>query len=600
MIRSLFALTLLLIGATAMSQAFEVRYRAVDKSLTSDSIHGEIVVKNLNAFDIPLNELQINYHYTPEGSSGLTGDVRWAMIIGPGFSPIKDKALLRFTPNTVLLTFDASAGSLKQNELVVVQFRATNVDGSRHQQANDPSFNASANFLTPTDSISVNIVPQIRLFGEVNDEDGMPISGAQVFANGISTVTETNGQFNISVTEADNVSVIIHKNGYADYYGQFKKQELVIAEPASLRARRSRIFIVKRSTVKNIEPALGGALVTPRGSSAIITFPQSGNFVTTPEITGGPRAFDVGLTSLYSANDEALLEPTNYRGQGLRAGGSDVMLDFSYVIDVVIHNTQGERIKLSHYDPAISVKIKTNCNSSSEVDTWYFDENDAVWVQNNSKARLIPADRNGTCYYEFFVTHFTKYAIARAFETDFTTLDFDFSALLAEPSVSNTEYLLEIESDLGTFHRANLLRSQLANYSVEVPTFRDVFVRLSNASSGKVSGIKLTRMADFTNANRLVILPAMTTPQWRSTWANRDGPSGNGDYESYENSAYYCSVPFAIKVREVGTTTEFSSREGIPNDITTFDRNTGFICINASQTNGQSCRNYEIKLFCQQ
>ncbi|XP_069771676.1 mucin-5AC, partial [Narcine bancroftii] len=84
----------------------------------------------------------------------------------------------------------------------------------------------------------------------------------------------------------------------------------------------------------------------------------------------------------------------------------------------------------------------------------------------------------------------------------------------------------------------------------------------------------------------------------KTQWFDRDGPSGNGDYEILvnlrkENPNKICSHPTACEVETTDGLPASSTGDVIPE----CDLSNGFICVNAEQGNN-SCRDYRIRFTC--
>lgn len=95
----------------------------------------------------------------------------------------------------------------------------------------------------------------------------------------------------------------------------------------------------------------------------------------------------------------------------------------------------------------------------------------------------------------------------------------------------------------------------------------------------------------------LFAAPAMADG-W-TDWLNRDGPSGNGDYEnkSAYSTAQVCAQPSKIEAKIVGGSTVYRPGDNVPNRLSYFSPAQGLACVNKEQPDG-ICQNYTVRYLC--
>ncbi|XP_061137457.1 uncharacterized protein LOC133155862 [Syngnathus typhle] len=84
----------------------------------------------------------------------------------------------------------------------------------------------------------------------------------------------------------------------------------------------------------------------------------------------------------------------------------------------------------------------------------------------------------------------------------------------------------------------------------------------------------------------------------KTSWFNRDKPSGTGDYELLdkiyaENPGEMCRLPLAIEAQTVDGKPSTSTGD----TIAIVDNKTGLICRNSDQMNGR-CSDYKVRFIC--
>lgn len=95
----------------------------------------------------------------------------------------------------------------------------------------------------------------------------------------------------------------------------------------------------------------------------------------------------------------------------------------------------------------------------------------------------------------------------------------------------------------------------------------------------------------------LFTAPAMADG-W-TDWLNRDGPSGNGDYEnkSAYSLAQVCAQPARIEAMVVGGTTVYRPGDALPDRLSYFSPEQGLVCVNSQQPGG-TCQDYTVRYYC--
>ena len=84
--------------------------------------------------------------------------------------------------------------------------------------------------------------------------------------------------------------------------------------------------------------------------------------------------------------------------------------------------------------------------------------------------------------------------------------------------------------------------------------------------------------------------------EW-TVWLDRDDPDDSGDWENREGfqwiGSVVCGEPLALEASVVSGS--FGSTE-----VTHFDTNLGFFCINDEQPKDQQCADFEVRYCCQE
>lgn len=514
---SLIKITLSLLTFALMSSTsyaaddLDVYYRTLAKNAESEVIHGEIVIKNRTGKSIPLENIEALYHYTQDATQDIVGEVSYAAMIGEEYSELKEFAKIAIQHETINLGFTSTDEVLPARALIIFQFRITSGNGALFNQENDPSFNAGAEFLSLTDTIAVNIVARLKIVGVVVDGmDGSPVANARITANETVVHTDSAGAFSLSVIETEEVIFEVFKEGFANYYQKFNKNELKLdnfaltssphASPHVDNTRSRVVNLLRWHAEKTFTAREGGKISTADGTS--ITFPATANLNIN---------FNVGLTSMFSPNTNQLKNLGLYMGRGESAGLTPLKI-FSVIDVVVIDAITGKEINLNGYE-GIKVSVITDCANSrnTPVPTWYLDEKTGNWVETGKFARFKP--HNGqACHYEYTVNHFTKYAVAKKVP-GITTLEIDLTGVAADPAAQNQIHLLEISNESGILFRNYYSDSEMTVISLdEIPTYTNVYVKLTNLSTGKTSNLALDSMEDYTSIVRHVVMPTETAP----------------------------------------------------------------------------------------
>jgi len=87
-------------------------------------------------------------------------------------------------------------------------------------------------------------------------------------------------------------------------------------------------------------------------------------------------------------------------------------------------------------------------------------------------------------------------------------------------------------------------------------------------------------------------------------WMNHHGVGGSGDWELLPDEASQfpglyntCQNPTILQAHVVDSKDVFSTDDGIPDTLNTFDMQDGLVCINTDQSNGQ-CHDYQLRYLC--
>lgn len=236
--------------------------------------------------------------------------------------------------------------------------------------------------------------------GQVIDENGQPVSGAQVRVDGDLAVTDENGIFKLSSLRvpADDAKLMVNKIGYFDFSRAYYLENNV--------QQNVTIQLLKKEQSGTVSGANGGTLQLPGGASLV--FP-AGGFVDERgnAYNGTVRIFARQLD--VNNPDIALNMPGDLRG--IDAKGDAKMLGAHGMLGVELFGQSGQEIRIRQgfeveiHLPIANAQLST---APSEITLWYYDNQNARWVEEGT------AQRVGNEYVGQ-VKHFTFWSFSTAF-----------------------------------------------------------------------------------------------------------------------------------------------------------------------------------------
>lgn len=231
--------------------------------------------------------------------------------------------------------------------------------------------------------------------GQVVDESGKPVQGAQIAAYGKTAVTTQYGTFLIKGVAApqERCLVKVSKSGYFD---GFRAEQ-----PLAGGITQMRIGLMSNAPQGSF-PTSAGRTVTAPNSMASVAFPPNG-YVTE---SGTPYAGEVSYVVRH-------LNPTApnffdfFSGdfQGVRTDGSMTEMLSYGVLQVELTGANGEKLNLATGKKATvnyPLPSKMTTDAPAEMPLWWFDGTKGMWKEEGK------AVRQGN-FYTGTVSHFTPW-----------------------------------------------------------------------------------------------------------------------------------------------------------------------------------------------
>lgn len=231
--------------------------------------------------------------------------------------------------------------------------------------------------------------------GQVIDESGKPVQGAQIAAYGKTTVTNQYGTFLIKgvISPAKRMVVKALKKGYFD---GFRAEQ-----PAADGITQMRIGLMSNVPQGTFSASVGGTVTAP-GSTASVAFPRDG-YITengaayTGEVHYAVRHLDPTAPNFFD------FFSGDFRG--VRTDGSATEMISYGVLQVELSGANGEKLNLATGKTATisyPVPAKMTANAPAEMPLWWFEEAKEVWKEEGK------AVRQGN-FYVGTVSHFTPW-----------------------------------------------------------------------------------------------------------------------------------------------------------------------------------------------
>jgi hypothetical protein len=234
------------------------------------------------------------------------------------------------------------------------------------------------------------------LSGIISDESGLPLDGALVQIYSASTKTNRYGYFEFTNVGLDKngTFLTVKKEGY------FLGSDMLYPDKAEVYAYIKMMKLESPATLA----ATSGGTVNIKGGGSISM--QANGFITTDgkSYNGNVKIY----ANLISPADKDLNEKMPGALIGDRLSKETVALGTYGMIAVEMHSEDGQKLQLAKDKPA-TVKIPAlPGRSTSNVETWHFDESLGRWKEVGM-ANLV----NG--FYEFKATHFSFWNVDAPF-----------------------------------------------------------------------------------------------------------------------------------------------------------------------------------------
>lgn len=227
------------------------------------------------------------------------------------------------------------------------------------------------------------------IVGQVVDDDGKPVQGAQVSGHGATASTNTAGAFVLENIRApfDRCVVMVRKGGY--FTGSRA------AFPTENKVTMMRLTLQEATPTGSVQASTGGT-ITADGAS--VQLPANG-FVTSD---GSAYNGTVSVAMRYvDPLDADFYDAFSGDMAAVRADGSQTELTSYGVVRVLLMGSGGQRLQLK--DGATATITYPSAGASlSEIPLWYYDETKGIWTEEGK------ATKTGNTYVGT-VSHFTDW-----------------------------------------------------------------------------------------------------------------------------------------------------------------------------------------------
>jgi hypothetical protein len=377
-------LSLFVASTYAAAQTFTVEYKPLANLSNSQQIHAELKVTNTGSQSASLSALSVQYYFTKEGTSPMTGVSDYAAVLGPNYRVITSNVAFAFDTTKINVTFGSTSGTLLSGETLQFQLRAHKNDWSYQTQSNDASFNGSITNFTPVTTITVNGGANVPISGLIKNKAGIPIAGAKVKYSGGEATTAANGTFTLNSNITTDTPITVSAPGYADFSNVYKPTSGKILIHATL---------LPIEVTTTINPAVANTVTTPGGAAIVF-----------PAMSGITEQLSVSLTHIRANTRDILSAPGNF--SAVTSTGSQVMLTSQGMLDVVVKGVQtGQIYSLDNKGP-FTLKIPASIPSTAPatIPLWFYNTATGKWQEEGS-ATLA----NGI--YQGSVTHFSTWNV---------------------------------------------------------------------------------------------------------------------------------------------------------------------------------------------
>jgi hypothetical protein len=229
------------------------------------------------------------------------------------------------------------------------------------------------------------------IHGQVLDENGQPIIGANVNVGSNSTLTDSIGFFLFKNVESSEHATLISvtKSGYFDGF-----RTIMVKDNSSQKTSFKMMRLGQASILKSID---GGTINAVNGGSVIF---QPNCFInkTSGQIYNG----DVKVyAKRINPTSESLLDIMPGSLRGIDLNNYEKILTTYGMIGVELFDVSGNKLQLQNGIKAkVVMPIDIANNAPNDIPLWHFNEINGMWVQEGSALKTA----NG---YESDVSHFS-------------------------------------------------------------------------------------------------------------------------------------------------------------------------------------------------
>jgi hypothetical protein len=265
------------------------------------------------------------------------------------------------------------------------------------------SFALLASFLTACNKdpfIASSAKVDAVFAGRVLDEDGQPVSGAQVRIQGELAVTDPSGIFRLPSMRvpSDNAILMVTKIGYYEFSRAYYVEADAMQEVT--------VQLLRKDQIGSVNGTTGGSLQIPGGVTLV--FP-AGGFVdqNSNPYNGTVRVFARRLGP--SLPDLALKMPGDLRG--INQSGEQQALGNYGIIGVELQGQSGQALRIRQGNE-VEIRMPIDpgqfATAPSEITLWHYDMDQARWMEEGS-ARRVGNEYVG------HVKHFSFWSFSTAF-----------------------------------------------------------------------------------------------------------------------------------------------------------------------------------------
>jgi hypothetical protein len=381
-----------------------------------------------------------------------------------------------------------------------------------------------------TAALSIEVAVRASASGRaLNASTGAPAAGVTVRANGLSAVTNANGEFTLAgLRPTERLVLQFSGAGFGENVrlGSLGQQGL-----GNVTAR-----LLPLGTTGSVDAATGGT-VGNATQTARVVLPGAGLVLADGSAASGPVT--VRLTPINPAQDSSLM-PGDY---STLVNGQPVLIESFGALAVELEDAQGRSLNLRGGQTA-SIRIPLGTRATvppATVPLFFFDTPSGRWVQEGSASlRGVGSER----YYEGTVSHFSVWNADRVADTVWV------QGCLAD--VNGTRVAGGLVSTDGIDYSSASTALTDANGAFRVPMLRGGRATFSAFANGRLSNtLSDGRTADFSLPTCLTLGDSAAGITIKLTWGEQPldldahliAPDGTEVY--FEREGSLSSAPFA-------------------------------------------------------